>query len=62
MGIELFDCEQDPGQYTNLVDSADHQTTLQEFKDKMTAKLRNVRTNDLEINYSRGKKPKKAAR
>ncbi|MCB1077830.1 MAG: DUF4976 domain-containing protein, partial [Verrucomicrobiae bacterium] len=46
-GIELFDMEKDPKQYTNLADAPEHQATVQRFKDEMAAKLREVRDNDL---------------
>jgi iduronate 2-sulfatase len=46
-GIELFDAVKDPKQYTNLVDSPDHQPVVEHFKAKMTAKLKEVRDNDL---------------
>ncbi|NQU21433.1 MAG: sulfatase [Candidatus Nealsonbacteria bacterium] len=46
-GIELFDTEQDPKQYTNLADSPEHRQVVQRFKAKMAAKLKEVRDNDL---------------
>jgi iduronate 2-sulfatase len=46
-GIELFDMENDPLQYTNLASSPDHQEVVAEFKDKLAAKLKAIRTNDL---------------
>ncbi len=46
-GIELFDMRTDPKQYTNLVDSPEHRQVVERFKAKMTAKLNDVRTNDL---------------
>ncbi len=46
-GIELFDMDQDPNQYTNLVNSPSHQSVLTDMKAKLAAKLLQVRTNDL---------------
>lgn len=46
-GIELFDMQEDPQQYTNLADSPEHQAVVNEFRAKMAAKLKAVRTNDL---------------
>lgn len=46
-GIELFDMEKDPKQYTNLAGSPAHQPIVDAFKAKLAAKLAAVRTNDL---------------
>lgn len=46
-GIELFDMERDPQQFTNLADSPEHQPVVAEFKGKLAAKLAEVRENDL---------------
>lgn len=46
-GIELFDCEKDPKQYTNLAGDEAFKTVVEEFKKKLTAKLKEVRENDL---------------
>lgn len=46
-GIELFDMENDPEQYTNLADSEQHKAVVERFKKKLAAKLKEVRTNDL---------------
>jgi iduronate 2-sulfatase len=46
-GIELFDTEKDPEQYTNLVNSPAHQQVVAHFKSKMVARLKEVRDNDL---------------
>lgn len=46
-GIELFDMEQDPKQYTNLAKRPEQQTVVEAFKAKLAAKLKAVRTNDL---------------
>ena len=46
-GLELFDTEEDPKQYTNLADSPAHQHVVADFRSKMAAKLEAVRDNDL---------------
>ncbi len=46
-GIELFDMRTDEKQYTNLVDSPEYGQVLERLKSKMTAKLNEVRDNDL---------------
>ncbi|QDT13845.1 sulfatase [Planctomycetes bacterium K23_9] len=46
-GIELFDCKNDPKQYTNLADDPEHADLVAEFKVKLADKLRELRSNDL---------------
>lgn len=46
-GIELFDMEKDPRQFTNLASSPGHQVIVAGFKAKLAAKLKEVRANDL---------------
>ncbi|MEP4684629.1 MAG: sulfatase/phosphatase domain-containing protein, partial [Rhodopirellula bahusiensis] len=46
-GIELFDMETDPKQFTNLATSPDHQDVVAQMKQRLTAKLTEVRSNDL---------------
>lgn len=46
-GIELFDAVKDPKQYTNLAAKPELTSLVAEFKARMTAKLLEVRTNDL---------------
>lgn len=46
-GIELFDMEKDPQQFTNLAASPEHQAVVEGFKARLAAKLREVRANDL---------------
>lgn len=50
-GIELFDMENDPMQFTNLANAPEQVERVKRFRDKMAAKLRAVRTNDLSIRY-----------
>ena len=44
---ELYDMKNDPHQYTNLVDSSDHQQTLQDLKERLSAKLKTIKANTL---------------
>ncbi|WP_417850608.1 sulfatase [Thalassoglobus sp.] len=46
-GIELFDMENDPKQYTNLASLPEHASRVESFKAKLAAKLKEVRNNDL---------------
>ncbi|MCA8989666.1 MAG: sulfatase [Planctomycetaceae bacterium] len=46
-GIELFDTEADPQQYTNLASSPEYQPLVERFKTSLSAKLEEVRDNDL---------------
>lgn len=46
-GIELFDMQNDPLQYTNLANQPEHKARIESFKAKLAAKLKAVRTNDL---------------
>jgi len=46
-GIELFDMENDPLQYTNLAGRPEHQGVVKRFKMQLLEKLRAVRDNDL---------------
>ena len=50
-GIELFDMENDPGQFTNLANSPKHRGRVQEFRQKLKNKLSSVRENDLNIQF-----------
>ncbi len=51
-GIELFDMVNDPKQFTNLAENPEYASVVASFKDKLKAKLVEVRTNDLGIDYS----------
>ena len=46
-GVELYDMRADPKQYTNLAGSRAGAPVVEDFKAKMTARLRALRTNDL---------------
>lgn len=46
-GIELFDMQKDPQQYTNLATDPAQAAVVAEFKAKLAAKLLSIRTNDL---------------
>jgi iduronate 2-sulfatase len=55
-GIELFDMQTDPKQYTNLVDNPAYRHVTARLGAKMAAKLNEVRDNDLPVRESgRGK-------
>lgn len=49
-GIELFDVRKDPKQYTNLAENPEYASVVAEFREKLAAKLREVRDNDLGLN------------
>ncbi len=48
-GIELFDMEKDPLQYTNLAANPECADLVAGFKVKLATRLKQIRTNDLEI-------------
>lgn len=50
-GMELFDMEKDPKQYTNLALNPDYQEVVVEFQKKLKDKLLAVRNNDLGKTY-----------
>ena len=54
-GIELFDTEKDPLQYTNLAELPEFSDVVDQFQRKMAAKLRDVRDNDLSTVNSAGR-------
>jgi len=58
-GIELFDMQKDPKQYTNLAGSPRHTKVVERFKAKMTATLEAVRKNDLPPPPKRNPKQRK---
>jgi len=47
VGIELFDTEKDPLQYTNLAEHPKHKPLVDYFKAKLANKLVDIRNNDL---------------
>ncbi len=50
-GIELFDMEKDPKQFTNLANNPNYAKVVLQFKKKLAKKLKAIRSNDLGINY-----------
>ena len=46
-GIELFDMENDPRQFTNLATRPEYASIVSEFQQKLAAKLRSIRDSDL---------------
>ena len=52
-GMELFDMEKDPKQYTNLVSNPDYADVVKDFQEKLRERLIEVRTNDLGIQYKK---------
>ena len=46
-GIELFDMKKDPKQYTNLAKDPKYSQVVAEFKEKLKAKMAELRDNDL---------------
>ncbi|QDU74131.1 Arylsulfatase [Bremerella volcania] len=46
-GVELFDMENDPQQYTNLASDPKYEDVVKEFQQKLAAKLAELRANDL---------------
>ncbi|MFC5624380.1 sulfatase [Algoriphagus winogradskyi] len=54
-GMELFDMENDPQQFTNLAHDPAHKATLDELQAILKKKLAEVRDNDLGINYQASK-------
>ncbi|GGW21957.1 sulfatase [Arenibacter certesii] len=52
-GMELFDMEHDPKQYNNLANNPQYANVRAEMQNRLRAKLKEVRTNDLEIKYQR---------
>ncbi|MDE0859686.1 MAG: sulfatase [Akkermansiaceae bacterium] len=50
-GEELFDMKKDPKQYTNLASDPKHAAVITRFRQKMKAKLSEVRANDLGLKY-----------
>lgn len=51
-GMELFDMEKDPKQYTNLAANPNYASVVEDFQAKLKTKLQEVRSNDLGRDYS----------
>ncbi|MFD1614909.1 sulfatase [Gelatiniphilus marinus] len=51
-GIELYNMEKDPEQFTNLASNPKNAPIISRFKKKLNKKLKAVRTNDLGIEYT----------
>ncbi|WP_420321193.1 sulfatase [Flagellimonas sp.] len=51
LGIELFDMKKDPEQYTNLALLPEYVEEVKDFQEKLKEKLKEVRSNDLGIDY-----------
>jgi arylsulfatase A-like enzyme len=51
-GMELFDMENDPEQYSNLAYKVEYSKIVEEFQQRLKVKLKEVRTNDLGIDYT----------
>lgn len=52
LGLELFDMNKDPKQFTNLALDSAYSDVVDQFQKQLRYKLRDVRTNDLGIDYS----------
>ncbi|MFT7032689.1 MAG: iduronate 2-sulfatase [Cyclobacteriaceae bacterium] len=52
-GIELFDMNKDPKQYTNLAENPKYAKVVSDFQKKLQSKIKEVRTNDLGIDYTK---------
>ena len=50
-GMELFDMETDPKQFNNLAQIPHYADIVRQMKEKLKSKLKEVRTNDLDIQY-----------
>ncbi|QDV51273.1 sulfatase [Gimesia fumaroli] len=51
-GAELYDMEKDPQQFTNLVGKPEYALTVAVFQERLAAKLKDIRTNDLGHSYT----------
>ena len=51
LGVELFDMEMDPEQFTNLAFADEYSDVVRDFQVKLKQKLKEIRTNDLGIDY-----------
>jgi len=55
-GMELFDMENDPKQYSNLANNPAYADVVDDFQQKLKVKLKEVRDNNLGIDYNKKKK------
>ncbi|HAH49258.1 MAG TPA: iduronate-2-sulfatase, partial [Planctomycetaceae bacterium] len=46
-GIELYDMQKDPRQFTNLAERPENRLTVTVFREKLAEKLKDIRKNDL---------------
>ncbi|MDA8909142.1 sulfatase [bacterium] len=51
-GMELFDIREDPNGYTNIAEIPEHAGLVKSFQAQLASKLKEVRTNDLGIDYA----------
>ena len=52
-GMELYDMKNDPEQFINLAKNPAYSGIVDDLQSKLRVKLKEVRSNDLEINYSK---------
>jgi choline-sulfatase len=55
-GIQLYDMQHDPSQFTNLANNPEYAEVLKMMQNQLKQKLAEVRTNDLGIEYQKKKK------
>lgn len=55
-GMQLYNMEKDPGQFTNLANHPEYQSVVKKYQGDLKAKLKEVRTNDLDIHLRARKK------
>ncbi len=58
LGLQLFDMEKDPKQYTNLAHSLEYADTVAELRSRLDTKLKEVSKNDLPSRKTTAKKTK----
>ncbi|MFC4994113.1 sulfatase [Rubritalea tangerina] len=59
LGMQLYDMENDPKQFTNLAQQEGFKATVAQLQGVLKAKLEEVRSNDLGIDYTPRKKKRK---
>ncbi len=50
--MKLYDMEYDSKQYNNLAYNSQYENVMNDFQEKLKTKLKEVRDNDLGINYN----------